>query len=319
MVQSEVSPHENGPMASLGMAEASRLIHHRRTFLGVAASGEFVALDDSWPLLADALADEGIDAQVRAWDDRTVDWSRYDLVTVMCAWGYVTRREEFLAWAEAAAAVTAVVNGTTVLRWNSDKTYLADLAAAGIPVVPTTWVPPGRPWEPPAADYVIKPTVASGGLGAARYRSGPRHLADAHVRRLHDAGHTVMVQPYQAVIDTAGETALVFLDGRFSHAVTKAALLDADAGETERLWEREVITSGAITAAQRQVAEVVMAMVKARFGPVVYARIDLVDDRYGHPQVLEAELVEPSLFLPTASGSAQRLAAAFANRVGRPT
>ncbi|MHB1535459.1 MAG: ATP-grasp domain-containing protein [Acidimicrobiales bacterium] len=286
-------------------------------FLGVAASGEFLDLDDSWPPLAGALADEGIAAQVVAWDDPQVDWSRYDLVTVMYTWGYVAHREAFLAWAEAVEGVTAVVNDVAILRWNSDKTYLADLAATGVPVVPTVWVRSGERWSPPGADYVIKPTVASGGLGAARYRSSPRHLADAHVRRLHDAGHTVMVQPYQVGVDTDGETALVFVGDRFVHAVTKSALLAADAGETQRLWEREVITPTAATAGQRQVAETVMATVTARFGPTVYARVDLVDGDDGRPLVLEVELVEPSLFLAIAEGSAQRLASAFAHQTGR--
>lgn len=99
--------------------------------------------------------------------------------------------------------------------------------------------------------------------------------------------------------------------GRFSHAVTKAGLLAADAGETDRLWEREVVTPGVATPAQRRIAEAVIAAVTARFGPTVYARIDLVGDEAGCPRVLEAELVEPSLFLAAADGAAQHLAAAL--------
>lgn len=287
--------------------------------LGVAAGGEFLDLDESWAPLAEALAGMGIEARVAAWDDPGVDWGRYDLVSVMYAWGYVTRREAFLDWVDATATLTTVVNDPAILRWNSDKTYLGDLDRSGIPVVPTVWVPPGAPWEPPAADYVIKPSVASGGLGAARYRSSPRHVVDGHVRRLHDAGHTVMLQPYCDSVDAAGETALVFIGGRFSHTVTKEGLLVADAGETERLWEREVVTPGIATPAQQRVAEAVMATVTARFAPTVYARMDLVDDEGGCPRVLEAELVEPSLFLAAGDRAAQRLAAALANRIGRST
>lgn len=125
--------------------------------LGVAAGAGFLDLDESWAPLAEALADVGIRAQVATWEDPGVDWGRYDLVAVMYAWGYVTRREAFLDWVDATAAVNPAI-----LHWNSDKTYLADLARSGVPVVPTLWVPPGAAWEPPAADYVIKPTVASG-------------------------------------------------------------------------------------------------------------------------------------------------------------
>lgn len=124
-----------------------------------------------------------------------------------------------------------------------------------------------------------------------------------------------MVQPYQTSGDSAGETALVLLGGRFSHAVTKAGLLDADAGETERLWEREDITPGLPTAAQRQAGDAVIAAVTARCGPTAYARVDLINDAEGGPMLLEAELVKPSLFLATAAGSPQRFAAALADRM----
>lgn len=59
-------------------------------FLGVAAGGEFLDRDESWAPLAEALAGEGIEALVAAWEDPGVDWGRYDLVTVTYAWGYVT-------------------------------------------------------------------------------------------------------------------------------------------------------------------------------------------------------------------------------------
>ena len=277
--------------------------------VGIAASADFLDLDDGWPALRDALRAAGLHWRVAVWDDPSIDWSRFDLVAAMYTWGYVTCRSAFLEWAEQVETSTRLVNSAVHLRWNSDKTYLAELADIGVPVVPTAWVAPGETWWPPAQDYVIKPTVGSGGQGAARYRAGDREVADDHVRRLHRGGHTVMVQPYQQSLDTAGETALVFLGGRFSHAVNKSALLIADAGEAERLWEQEVITPTAAPAASRQLAETVMATVVTKLGSTPYARVDLVQDDDGRPRVLEVELVEPSLFLASADGSAQRFAA----------
>lgn len=279
--------------------------------LAIAASADFADLDDGWLPLQVALAEVGCHAEVAVWDDPQVDWGRFDLVAAMYTWGYVTQREAFLAWAEGVEAVTGLANPAAHLRWNSDKTYLRELAASGIPVVPTTWARPGQPWEPPAADYVIKPTVASGGLGAARFRAGGREAADAHVGLLHAAGQTVMVQPYQGSVDVGGETALVFLGDRFSHAVTKSGLLAADVGEADRLWEREVITPAQAAPGARELAEIVMEAVVSRLGPTTYARVDLIDDEQGNPRVIEVELVEPSLFLAAAEGSAQRLADAL--------
>ena len=39
-----------------------------------------------------------------------------------------------------------------------------------------------------------------------------------------------MIQPYLADVDTLGETALVYIDGRFSHALKKGPLLVAGSG-----------------------------------------------------------------------------------------
>jgi hypothetical protein len=274
-----------------------------------AASEEFAGLDDGWPALRDALVSVGLEPSVVFWDDPDVAWDAYGIVVSMFMWGYVTRRGPFLSWAEKVGASTRLVNPAPVLEWNSEKTYLADLAGVGIPTVPTQWVPPGGEWEPPGEDYVIKPSVGSGGLGAARYVTGTVEMADRHVRKLHEDGATVMVQPYQPTIESGGETDLVFLGGRYSHGIRKGALLDADVGVTGRLWERQVISAVEPRDDQLAVAGSVMTMVEDRFGPTGFGRVDLVDGSDGVPRVLELELVEPSLFLRYSPGAAGRLAA----------
>jgi glutathione synthase/RimK-type ligase-like ATP-grasp enzyme len=274
----------------------------------MAASAEFLGLDDSWPSLRSAMNDLGLEPEVRCWEDSDADWEHFALVVAMYTWGYVTLRHEFLAWTKRIEERTTLVNSAAHIQWSSDKRYLQDLSAKGVPVVPTSWARPGEAWSPPAEDYVVKPCVASGGLGAARYRDSSWDLAQAHVRRLHEAGHTVMVQPYQDSVDISGETAVVFIGDRISHAVQKNALLVADVGEVERLWEREVICPIEATSEQRQVANAALAAAVDRFGPTAYARVDLVEDHRGGAQVLEVELIEPSLFLAAAEGSAGRLA-----------
>ncbi|MGH9097175.1 MAG: hypothetical protein ACRDWB_07095 [Acidimicrobiales bacterium] len=284
--------------------------------LALAASEGFGELDDGWPLLREALAAIGFDSHVVVWDDPVVDWPSFDLVTVNYTWGYVTRRPEFLDWAARVATRTRLVNPEPVVKWNSEKSYLGDLAADGIPIVPTWWVPPGAGWSPPSEDYVIKPSVASGSLGAARYRRAGVDTADAHVRRLHRQGQTVMVQPYQPAIDVHGEVALIYFDHQFSHAVSKQALLQPDVGETERLWEQHVITPTEATDQQRHLAETTLDAVRQRVGPTAYARVDVIDDFDGHPLVLEVELIEPAFYLTHGVGAPERFAAALRGRIG---
>ncbi len=277
--------------------------------LALAASQGFGDLDDGWPLLREALAEAGFDPHVVIWDDPKVDWPSFDLVAVNYAWGYVTRRREFLDWAARVATQTRLVNPEPIVKWNSEKTYLADLAADGIPIVPTWWVPPGGAWAPPSDDYVIKPSVASGSLGAARYVRAGIETAEEHVRRLHRGGQTVMVQPYQSAIDANGEVALIYFDHQFSHAVSKQALLRPDVGEIDRLWEQHVITSTEATDQPRRLAEATLEAVTGRVGKAAYARVDVIDDLDGHPVVLEVELIEPAFYFTQGAGAPERFAA----------
>jgi glutathione synthase/RimK-type ligase-like ATP-grasp enzyme len=282
----------------------------------MAASEEFLPLDDNWPLLRRALTEQGMDATVHVWNDPAVDWGRFALVLVLYVWGYPVQRRSFLDWAGQVDSRTRLVNSLAAVTWSSDKTYLRDLEDAGVRVIPTTWIEAGTPWHPPAGDYVIKPSVASGGLGAARYAQSAVAVADDHVRRLHAQGQTVMVQPYQAAVDASGETALVFIGGQFSHAVGKQALLRPDVGETDRLWAHEVITAVQPRRAQRELAETALTAAGARVGPVAYARVDVVDDADGRPQVLEVELIEPTLSLTVEPAAAGRLARTLGRLIG---
>ncbi|HEX4244228.1 MAG TPA: hypothetical protein VHY77_01570 [Acidimicrobiales bacterium] len=277
----------------------------------VATTEESRNLDDGWPLLREALAAEDLESSVQVWNDPTVDWGRFDLVLAMFAWGYVTHRRAFVAWAYEVENRTRIVNSAPILDWGSDKTYFIDLAAEAIPIVPTEWVLPNGQWRAPSDDYVIKPSVASGGIGAARYVDQGLEVADRHIHRLHAEGQTVMIQPYQSRIDVEGETALFFVDGTYSHAISKQALLRADVGVTERLWEQQVITAAQPRDDQKFLGENVMCAVDRLVGPTTYARVDVVDGTEGSPLVLEVEVVEPSLFLTHCPDAARGIASSL--------
>jgi hypothetical protein len=272
-------------------------------------------LGDDWPLLRAALTEAGLEPSAQLWTDPTVDWAGFAAVITLGAWDYIDRRAEFLAWAGEVEARTLLLNPGTVLAWNSDKVYLADLAIEGVAIVPTTWVAPGDRWLAPCGDFVVKPSVSAGGADAARYRAADIAAAHAHVDRLHAQGRTVMVQPYQSSVDEAGETALVYLGGCYSHAVTKGPLLRAGAGVIDRLWEREQIQPARPSRAQMDLGDSALAVARRRAGSLTYARVDLVEGPDGRPMVLEVELVEPSLFLASGPGAAVRLAGEVRNQV----
>lgn len=267
---------------------------------------------DDARMLAAALTGLGVAADIAVWDDPAVDWSRYDLVVVRSTWDYTDRREEFLAWAE---SLPRALNPADVLRWNTDKRYLRDLEAAGAPVVPTRWDPDDIPADWP--EYVLKPSVSSGSRDTARWGPGEEDAARAHLRELRDAGRTVMLQPYLEAVDTAGETALVFLGGEYSHAARKARVLNPGAGIEGLAGLGE--TRGKVTATTATDAELDLAHRVLDAVPggrdLLYARVDLIPGPGGDPLLIELELTEPALYLEHAPGGDARFAKAVAARL----
>jgi glutathione synthase/RimK-type ligase-like ATP-grasp enzyme len=267
-------------------------------------------LDEDLPPLTAALARRGVEVTAPSWDDAGVDWGALDAAVVRSTWDYTTRREAYLAWARDAADRTLLLNPPAHLAWSSEKRYLAELAAAGVPVVPTWFADPGETPFVPEGDVVVKPSVGAGSMDAARHPL--RDGALAHVAALHAAGRTAMVQPYLPRVEDDGETGLVYIDGRLSHGFRKGAMLTGDAPEVGGLYLREDITPRQPSADEIAVAEAALA---AAPGGWLYARVDLVPGSDGRPVVLELELVEPSLFVACGPASADALAEAVIARI----
>jgi hypothetical protein len=283
-------------------------------------------LDDDMPLLLAACACLDLRAEVRAWDDFTVSWARYDAVVLRSPWDYHLRLPEFLRWCERIDRVTRLLNPLPMLRWNTDKHYLADLEAAGIAVVPTHFVEPdAEPLPalqafldafPQAAECVVKPAVSAGSNDTQRYRREQTFAAANHIGRLLDAGRSTMLQPYLDAVDTSGETALLYFDGAFSHAIRKAALLRPNEAPADHTQLADAIAGRAPDADELQLAERVLAALRTCIaGQPLYARVDLIRDADGRPRLLELELTEPSLFFDHVPGTADRFAMALARRI----
>lgn len=265
-------------------------------------------------LLLEPLARLGIEGVPAVWDDPAVDWGGYDLVVLRSPWDYAARRDEFVAWA---GRVPRLANPAGVVAWNTDKGYLRELAAAGVPVVPTSWYAPGGPgWEPDdGGEVVVKPAISAGSVDTGRYDLADpqqRLLATAHADRLLAAGRTVMVQPYLAAVDSYGETALLHFGGEYSHAIRKGPMLDGPDLGTPGLYKLEDISPRVPTEAERAVARRVLA---AAPPDLLYARVDLIAGPDGGPLLVELELTEPSVFLAHDETAAQRFAAAIAARL----
>ena len=247
------------------------------------------------------MARVGVDAEVVAWD-ADADWSDYDGVAIRSTWDYVDRLDEFLAWAD---SVPRLANPASVIRWNTNKRYLAELSARGVPVVPTVWPRDGATMPRDWADVVVKPAVSAGGRMTGRFSDAA--AATAFAQSLLDQGHDILVQPYVSSVDRVGESAVYFFGGRVSHAISKGPILERDAPPRPDASLAHGQEYGPLALDDAPVA-FAQSVLDAIAGPLLYARVDCVTDDAGNDVVIEVELVEPALFLDTALHAAVHFA-----------
>lgn len=272
-------------------------------------------LDADNGMLLAALQEQGASVDVVPWSaPGPGGWDGYDAVIVRETWDYSWRLPEFLRWT--AARGDGLHNPPDVIAWNADKRYLFDLARAGIPAIAGEHLAPGARFDPPPGRFVVKPTVSGGARDTAVYDDTGHDPARAHVARLQAGGRDILVQPYYASVDHEAETAVVFLDGRLSHCMRKGPLLALGEPPSEEPFAAEDMRPRDGDPDVLALAHRTWELATARFGPLLYGRVDILRNDAGEPAVLELELIEPSLFLDFTPGSAEVLAAALCRRAG---
>ena len=253
---------------------------------------------------AEALREAGATVDAFPWTTGA-DFSHYDLVLPLVAWGYHKDYARWLGQVERwEAERVRIVNPPPVLRWNGDKAYLAELGAKGVSTVPSlafdaldeAHLDEAR--EALGTDeLVVKPTVSASGHGT--HRLSPTDPFPEEVR-----GWRMLVQPWLSEIVRTGEWSLLFFAGAFSHAVSNIPR----AGEFRVQPEH----GGIIARCEPPPGAIEVAATALAAGPArtTYARVDLVVGNDGALQVIELELIEPALFMAEAPEARPRFAAA---------
>lgn len=272
------------------------------TRLRIATCKQLPEPDPDEAALGAALTAAGIDFELLGWDDPDADWDAPGPTLIRSTWNYPLAPDAFTAWLERVAAAGPLLNPPDVLRTNLRKRYLLDLAARGVPVVPTTLVEPGAALPALAAiaagapRVVIKPEIGAGSLGTRRFApDDPAALV--HLAELLQAG-AALLQPYVASVDHYGERSMIWFDGQLSHAIRKTPRFLGDAENVDGPFP--------IAPDERALADAALAPIASR---IYYARVDLARDASGAPMIMELELIEPSLFFAKHPGSADRFVA----------
>jgi glutathione synthase/RimK-type ligase-like ATP-grasp enzyme len=270
-----------------------------------------------------ALEARGVEHAVLPWD-AGVDWAGFDAVLLRTTWDYHRRHEAFVAWCAAVEGATRLFNPAAVVRWNTDKLYLRELAAHGVPLAPTVWIPRGS--APDAAALLggldwgrafIKPIVGANASDTLRFSLDAAGLRAAQEHLDGMLGRTgAMVQPYLDAVEREGERSAILVDGQVTHCVRKVPAAGdyrvqddwgASDGPTSFDQQDLEVVRGVLAAA---------AVVCPEAADLLYARVDLLPGVDGAPVLAELEVVEPSLFLRHGPWCADRLADALLRRLG---
>ena len=265
------------------------------------------AWDWAYDVEAAALQAAGIGVEARPWTEAG-EIGAGDLVLPLVAWGYHDDAARWHALLDRLESNGAnVVNPVPVVRWNSDKIYLEELGAKGVPTIPSHLVEAmdeaaladaRAKW---GEDIVVKPPVSASATGTHRLRAGDPLPPDS-------AGKPIIVQPFLRSVTDEGEYSLMLFDGVFSHAVVKRPRAGDYRVQPHLGGHEEPCQppAGAI--------EIAKAALAVAPGDPAYARVDLIRGNDGELKIMELELIEPSLWLQHAPDKGESFAAAIRRR-----
>lgn len=269
-----------------------------RPRIAIATCADYADLKVDDGLLREELGARGVESAAMVWDREGSGLDGFDACLVRSTWDYHEKHEEFRRWARRTEAAMPLWNDAATIAWNSDKTYLRQLAGHGVPIVPTVWLGQGehilldellakQGW----VEAVVKPVVDLGARNLIRVRTGDDESQAALTGTLER--HGAMVQPFLPSLGQQGELSLIYIDGNFTHAVRKRPA--PGDFRVQSIW------GGTVEPAEPspehlEIAKRALAQVEPT---PLYARIDLVDDLNGRPCLIELELIEPNLYLST--------------------
>lgn len=230
-------------------------------------------------LASEALVRRGATVDTVRWGDPEVRWGRFDRVVVHSARGR-SAGPDFLEWADRIGP-EVLRNPPALLRWNSDRRYLAELDGSGLPVPPTLLVAPLGPVPELHAEVVVRPVVGDDPDGSGRFRPDAGSELTELLARLGRQDRIAMVQPWLDETETVGETGLIFFGGRFAYALKNETMLPPDEADPAE------VGLGLRT----------VEWLTGKFGrPPLHLRVNTLMTRQG-PLIMEVEAIEPRFCL----------------------
>lgn len=248
-------------------------------------------------LLLDFLKKKGLDIHREVWTNENINWSDYNLVLLKAPWDYHENITAFYIWLEKLKGLSIpLLNPYEIIKWNSDKHYLKEIADAGLSTIPTLFIEKNSSLALPSffkqfnsEKLIIKPCISAGAKNT--FIITPDNFT-LHQKNIEDLlkNEAFLVQPFIKEIETEGEWSFIFFDGKYSHSVLKKPTsgdfrVQHTHGGTIHIQETNAI--------QIETAKIFVDQF-AKY--CLYARVDgiMVDNQF---MLMELELIEPFLFL----------------------
>lgn len=253
-----------------------------------------VANDEDTELI-NFLISKGLDVVPSIWNDENIDWSNFDIAIIKSPWDYHNHLNEFLNWLERIDKLgIKVLNPVDIIKWNSDKHYLKDIAAKGLPVIPAEYLDKGSSFNNhffdlfKAEKLVVKPCVSAGAQNTITVSRNNFDERSAEIEQLLKE-QDYMVQPFVEEIQN-GEWSFLFFNGKYSHCSLKTP--------KQGDFRVQHYHGGTISYPIPDPLHIDQAGAYLTSLPqsTLYARVDgvLIDHSF---RLMELELIEPYLFL----------------------
>ena len=276
-------------------------------------TGRYLSLvPDEDEMLVNLFQKNGHEVELAIWDNPSINWKKFDVVIIKSTWDYfIEKINLFYNWLDHLKQNNIpCLNNPDLIRWNSDKHYLLDIAWAGLNIVPTYIIEKNESFDLKLLfekfntdELIIKPCISGGAMNTIRVNT---ETYTEHIDQLKEWTSTeaYLVQPLKKEILTNGEWSFIFFNGKFSHQILKTA--------KEGEFRIQHFFGGKINTPENNEALIIEAQNYIdRFAKdALYARVDGVWSN-NQFELMELELIEPYLFFYTNDLSLENYYKAF--------
>ena len=245
------------------------------------------------------LQEKGLNITFEIWNNPAVNWDQYDVLLLKSPWDYFDFIHDFNNWLDLIEKKKLrMLNPLPIVRWNTDKHYLQDIANAGFSITPSIWIEKGEAFKVDtlfrqfgSEKIIVKPCISG---GAKNTFAVSRENAEDHAIKLNAlfAQEAFLAQPFLPEVQTQGEWSFVYFNGTFSHSLLKVPL--------EGDFRVQHYLGGHILPSNppAHLLEVANQIIEQVAKGCLYDRVDGLEVA-GSLMVMELELIEPFLFLFT--------------------